>query len=183
MTLRYISHFTFHISHFTFHISHFTFHFSCTEESKSTEESKIKNSLVLVLSFVIVLSFVLSCLCLVLPCLLLFLSCLCLVLPGLGLLCFALSLFCFDSVLSPDLFSTEEYTLMDSEYSIEDALKELRTECDGLLQSIRTYRTDISNMTEEVKELTRIQLQRIVDKGAEEDIKKDEEVARALGVY
>jgi hypothetical protein len=110
-------------------------------------------------------------------------SCLCLVLPGLVLLCFALSLFCFDSVLSPGLVSTEEYTLMDSEYSIEDTLKDLRTEFDDLLQSIRTFRTDIANMTAVVAELTRIQLQRIIDRGAEEEIKKNEEAAKAIAVY
>ncbi len=72
---------------------------------------------------------------------------------------------------------------MDSEYSIEDTLKELLTKFDDHLQSIRTFRTDIANMTLEVAELTRIQIQRIADKVDEQDIKKDEQAARLLGVY
>jgi hypothetical protein len=96
------------------------------------------------------------------------------------LLCFALSLFCFDSVLSPDLVSTVEYTLMDSEYSIEEIFIELRNKCDVLLQSIRTYATDIDNMTAEAEELTSIHLRRIVDRQAEEKIKADEAAAIAL---
>ena len=67
--------------------------------------------------------------------------------------------------------------------SFETRLRKLTAELDAISQSMQTLRTDMTNMSAEIKRLTAIQVQRITARADEEKLKADLETAREFQVH
>ncbi len=67
--------------------------------------------------------------------------------------------------------------------SFEARLRKLTAELDAISQSMQTLRTDMTNMSAEIKRLTAIQVQRITARADEEKDKADLDTARKFQVH